>query len=224
MTADDRFDIADQKLQPIEATIAPLDTYLSEGPDQRPETRQIATGVAAQSAKVDLEKAGYYPDLFLSAGLQYAYAGNRTNQTNPFAYDTFNYINPVGVLGVRWDLNFFMTGAKVEQARAELERLHAQQRQAMTGMQLDIRRAYSDVVQSSETMKATEQGRKAGRALLILTVSNFDLGIGEAEELFKGLGTYTEASTDYLRAVHDYDVAVSALSKAVGKELAKLQY
>jgi len=48
-------------------------------------------------------------------------------------------------------------------------------------------------------------------------VSNFDLGIGEAEELFKGLGTYTEPAANYLRAVHDYNVAVAALSKAVGR-------
>jgi outer membrane protein TolC len=218
------FDIVDKKLQPVEITVDPLEAYLADGPERRPETRQIATGVAAQSAKLDLEEAGYYPNIFLTAGFQYASAPNRTTQGNPFAYDDFNYIHPVGVLGMRWDLNFFMTGAKVEQARAELERLHAQQRQAMTGMQLDIRRAYSDVTQSRETMSAAEEGRKAGRALLILTVSNFDLGIGEAEELFKGLATYTESSADYLRAVHDFDVAVGALSKAVGKELTQLQY
>ncbi len=70
----------------------------------------------------------------------------------------------------------------------------------------------------------TEDGRKAGRGLLILTVSNFELGIGEAEELFKGLGSYTEASSDYWRAVHDYDVAVAGLSKAVGHELTALEY
>jgi len=130
----------------------------------------------------------------------------------------------VGVLGIRWDLNFLTTSAKLAQARADLERLHAQQRDAASGLQLEIRRAYSDVTQARDTIAATEEGRKAGRGLLILTVSNFDLAIGEAEELFKSLGTYTEASTDYFRAVHDYNVAVAALGKAVGAELTDLQY
>ena len=222
--ADDGFDIADRKLQPVDVKLAPLQVYLADGPERRPESKQLVTGIAAQSAKVELEQAGYYPTVFLTAGVQYARAANRDEQTSPFAYDDFNYIRPVGVLGMHWDLNFFTTSAKVEEARADLERLQAEQRQAASGLQLEIRRAYSDVVQARETINAAEDGRKAGRGLLILTVSNFDLGIGEAEELFKGLGTYTEASSDYLRAVHDYDVAVSVLSKAVGQELAGLHY
>jgi len=222
--ADEGFDITDRKLQPLDATIPPLAVYLAEGPGRRPEARQIATGIAAQTAKVDMEAAGYYPTVFLTTGLQFARAGNRDEQRNPFANDDFNYIRPVGVVGLHWDLNFLVTNAKVEQARAELRRLQAQQRDANTGVLLEIRRAYSDVTQSREVMKAAEEGRKAGRALLILTVSNFDLGIGEAEELFKGLGSYTEASTDYFRAVHDYNVALGALTKAVGHEVAALEY
>ena len=158
-------------------------------------------------------------------GLRYAHAGNREEQTNPFAYDNFNYnIQPVGVVGIHWDLNFFLTTAKVAEARADLDRLAAQRRDAASGLQLEIRRAYSDVMQARETIKVSEDGRKAGRALLILTVSNFELALGEAEELFKALGAYTEASSDYFRAVHDYDVAVAALSKAVGNELTSLAY
>jgi hypothetical protein len=38
------------------------------------------------------------------------------------------------------------------------------------------------------------------------------------------LGAYTEASTDYLRAVHDYNMAVATLGKAVGQELTALRY
>ena len=220
----DTFHITDAKLQPVEASIGRLDEYLEEGPGHRPESQQIATGITAQSAKLDLERADYYPSLFFSTGLQYAYAANRQNQTNPFASDEFNYLRPVGVVGIHWNLSFATTNAKVEAARANLERLEALKREAASGLLLEIRRAYSDVNQGRQTIAATEEGRKAGRGLLILSLTNFDLGLGDAEELFKGLGTYTEASSDYLRAVHDYNVAVAALSKAVGKELTPLQY
>ena len=221
---DPGFAIADHKLLPVDATIGPLDDYLAQGPERRPEVRQIQTGLAAQSAKVDLEEAGYYPTVFLATGVRWAHAGNRTQQTNPFASDDFNFVQPVGVVGIHWDLNFFLTSAKVEEARADLDRLAAQQRDAASGMQLEIRRAYSDVMQARETIKVAEEGRKAGRGLLILSLSNFEMALGEAEELFKALGAYTEASSDYFRAVHDYDVAVGALSKAVGNELTSLTY
>ncbi len=221
---DPSFDISDRKLLPVDASIGPLDTYLAQGPEQRPETRQIKTGLAAQSAKVELEEAEYYPTVFLTTGVRWAHAGNREEQTNPFAYEDFNYVQPVGVVGIHWDLSFFRTSAKVDEARADLDRLAAQQRDAASGLQLEIRRAYSDVAQARDTIKVTEEGRKAGRGLLILSLSNFELALGEAEELFKALGAYTEASSDYFRAVHDYDVAVGALSKAVGRELTALTY
>ena len=218
------FDIADRKLAPLEAHIDPLETYLAGGVENRPEWRQLVSGVAARSAQVKLEEAGYYPTVFFSTGIRYAVAGNRTEQTNPFAYDNFNFLQPVGVFGLRWDLNFFVQQAKVEQARAELEQVVAERRSAASGLLLDIRRAYSEVAQQRATMGTAEQGRKAARALLILSVSNFDLGIGEAEELFKALGAYTEASSDYFRAVHDYNLALAMLSKAVGKEVTNLAY
>ena len=216
--------IADRRLQPVDVQIDPLESYLGDAVDRRPETRQIASGVAAQEAKVELEEAGLYPSFFLSTGFQYALAPNRTTQKNPFASEEFNYTRPVGALGLHWDINFLRTEAKVEEARADLNRLRAQQRGATTGLELEIQKAYSEFVQARDTMKSSEDGHSAGRALLVLTVSNFDLGIGEAEELFKGLGLYTEASTDYFRAVHDYNLAIASLSKAVGKELARLEY
>jgi len=218
------FALADRRLQPIAVSLAPQEQYLVDGPPRRPELRQLQSAVAAQSARVALEEANYYPTIFLSGGFRYAYAPNRTEQDNPFAYDNFNYRFPYALLGLHWDLSVLQTSATLDEARAILGGLQAQARRAEEELRLEIRKAYSDVERFRGAMKTGEEGRKAGRALLVLTVSNFDLGIGEAEELFKGLGTYTEMSSDYLRAVHDYNVAVGALSKAVGAELAALEY
>ena len=74
------------------------------------------------------------------------------------------------------------------------------------------------------TIATAKAGRKAARGLLVLTVSNYDLGIGDADELFDAFGSYTETSSDYFRAVHDYNVAVAELSRAVGEELLDLDY
>lgn len=218
------FDIADRKLQPVAVALAPLDEYLGSGVDRRPEMRQLQAGVAAQAAQVEREEAGWYPNVFFAGGFRYAYAPNRTEQTNPFAYDNFNYTFPYVFLGLQWDLSLLQTSAKIDEARATLDTLRASQRSAESGMALEIRQAYGDVEKAREVMRTTAAGRKAGRALLVLTVANFDLGIGDAEELYKGVGTYTESAADNLRAVHDYNVAVATLSKAVGEELAPLRY
>jgi outer membrane protein TolC len=217
-------ELEEQRLKPVEASLAPLEQYLADGPPRRPETDQIRTGIAAQAARVELQEAELYPSVFLSTGFQYGWAPGRTRQKNPFAAEDFNYTHPVAALGLHWDLNILGNVAKIDQARADLDKLMAQQRSAESGFQLEIHKAYGEVVEAQETMKSADEGRRAGRSLLVLTVANFDLGIGDAEELFKGLGAYTEASSDYLRAVHDFNVAIGALSRAVGSELAGIEY
>ncbi|GIW45653.1 MAG: RND transporter [Candidatus Binatia bacterium] len=217
-------ELAERRLEPVALELEPVGSYVEEARRSRPEAAQISHGLAAQAAKVEMQRAELFPTLFLSTGFQYALAPNRTTQRNPFAAEDFNYSRPVGVLGIRWELDVWRKQAKVAEAEADLAKLQAQHRSAMTGLELEVHRAYAQVVQTREAVSAATDGRKAGRALLVATVSNFDLGIGEAEELFKGLGTYTEASTDYFRAVHDFNVAVAELSRAVGKELLPLEY
>ncbi len=216
--------LAERKLEPVSLQLASVESYIDEALRTRPEAAQLEHGLAAQAAKVEMEKAELYPTFFLSTGLQYALAPNRTTQRNPFAAEDFNYSRPVGVLGIHWDIDFWRKRAKVAEAEAALAKLQAQQRGAITGLQLEVHRAYEQVLQAQQAMQTAAEGRKAGRGLLVATVSNFDLGIGEAEELFKALGVYTEASTDYLRAVHDYNVAVAELSRTVGRELLPLEY
>jgi len=50
--ADGTFDIADRKLRPVAATINPLDTYLAEGPERRPETRRAIGKGRPRSGRV----------------------------------------------------------------------------------------------------------------------------------------------------------------------------
>lgn len=218
------FELADQRLRPAAFAVAPLETYVADGPRNRPEWKRIVSGIEAQEAVVRLEEANAYPTLFLATGIRYAVAGNRDDQKNVFANDDFNYLEPVGVLGIHWDLNVFSNRAKAAQARAERERLLAERKRAESGLRLEVERAHAAVGRAQATIAAAEAGRRAARGLLVLTVSNYDIGIGDAEELFQSYGSYTETSTDYFRAVHDYNVAVAELSRAVGEELLDLEY
>jgi len=103
-------------------------------------------------------------------------------------------------------------------------KLQSQKQTAALSFPLEVKEAYLNVKETEERMKVTSEGRKAGRALVTLSVANFELGIGEPQEVFLGLGNYTRAANSYYEAVKDYNLALAKLSLIVGEEVSDLQY
>lgn len=217
-------DLMARRLTPENVKIEPIDVYADRLFTSNPSWKQIDAGVAAKADEVRTLEADFFPSLFLTGSFVYSYAPRRDRQLNPFAYDYFNVLQgPGALLGIRWPLNFHVTAAKANTARAELDRLAAQRRQAQTGLPLELKNAYDKVVDSRTAVEKLEDGRKAGRAILTLAVTNFDVGIGEPREIIEGLGTYSRVTSDYFEAVRDYDLALAALSRVVGEEVTDLK-
>jgi outer membrane protein TolC len=156
--------------------------------------------------------------------IRYGYAPGRSRQTNPFAYDNFNFGAAGPVLGLRWNFDIKGTAAKVSRAEAELMKLQTQKKTAESGFPVEVKEAYLNVKEARERIKITEEGRKAGRALVALSTANFNIGIGEPQDIFLGLGNYTRAANDYYEAVRDYNIGLAKLSLVVGEEVSDLQY
>jgi outer membrane protein len=222
LPADTDFDIADTRLEPVELQLQSLPTYLEQAGQSRPEIAQIAAGLEAQRARLEAARSGYYPSFFLAGGLKYTLAPNRHNEDeSPFAVD-YNSVNPGGALGIRWDLDFWMTRAKVEEHRAEVAKVEIQKQNAETGIDLDVRRRYLEVQENLQKLEPAQDARKAARALMLTNIANFTLGIGEAKDIFSSIGLYTRMASEYYEAVRDLNIAAARLSQATGQEVATL--
>ena len=211
-------DLKDQRLEPEQGEVLPLDQYEAQLFGANPRWKEVNAGVTAKEAEVKRAQAEYYPQVFLKGGLDYGYAPNRRRQTNPFVYDTFNYLRgPGGALTVGWKLSFHMTAAEVATKQAELLTIESERRSAQVGLPVQLRTTYRNVVEAREQIAELGDGRKAGRAILTFSVSNFDLGVGEAADIIQGLGLYGRVSSDYYEAVRNYNVAVAELGRIMGE-------
>ncbi|MCS6924325.1 MAG: TolC family protein [Candidatus Binatia bacterium] len=219
-----QFEIADKTLTPQPAHLKELDYYVERLFANRPEWRKLRLGLQAREAELRVATSDYFPTVFFAIPFRYAYAPDRSRQTNPFAYDNFNFGGGGPVVGVRWSLGFAETAAKVARSRAELMKLRAQEKTAVMSFPLEVKEAYLNVKEAEERIRVTADGRRAGRTLVTLAVANFELGIGEPQEVFLSLGNYTRATNDYYEAVRDYNVALAKLSLVVGEEVSELQY
>jgi len=216
--------LASTKLRPEKAEIKPLQSYVELAFTHRPDWIALKEGMAAEEAKLKVDRLEYFPQFFLTGGVRFAYAPNREDQKNPFVLDDFNYLTPGGALGVHMSLNWLEIAAKIHQQRAKLEKLRADMERARKGVPLEVEKNYRQVLQAQEAMSLASKSHRAARTLLVLTLTNFELGIGEPKEVFEGLGAFTESTAAHYRAIHAYNMALANLSKTVGMEVSKLEY
>jgi len=217
-------DIAETRLEPVTVQLQPLGRYLEQAGIHRADIAQLEAGLAARQARVAAARGAYYPSLFIAGGVRYARAPNRESQDSPFAKDDFNFFNGGAALGLRWQLDVWMTQAKVAERLAELSRVEVQKHNATSGIALDIQRRYLEVQETQQKMEAAQDARRAVRALLATTLANFELGIGEGKEVFENLGLYARIVSDYYTSVRDYNIAAAKLTQATGQEVTTLSY
>lgn len=221
---DTAFDVVETTLTPQPTQLKSLKYYEERLFANRPEWRRLRIGIQAKEAELEMARSDYYPTFFFSMPVRYGYAPGRSRQTNPFASDDFNFGGAGPLLGLHWKFDIGATAAKVSRRQAELMKLQSQEKTASSSFPLEVKEAYLNVQEAEERMRITSDGRKAGRALVALSTANFELGIGEPQDIFQGLGNYTRAANDYYEAVRDYNLALAKLSLVVGEEVSELQY
>ncbi len=222
MAAQASFRLASTKLKSAKLELQPLDAYLGQLPQHRPEIAQIEAGLAARQARLEAARSEYYPAIFLASGFEYSVASNRDDQDSPFAND-FNFFSGPGVaLGLRWQLDFWQTRAKVAERAAKVYQLSTKKNAALSGIALDVERRYLEMKEYQQKLKAAQRSRKAARALLVTTLTNFNLGIGEGKDVFEGLGLYTRIVGDYYKTLRNFNIAAARLTQATGQEVMAL--
>ena len=224
LSANEPFDIDESLLEPVELRLQALAVYQEQIGQHRPEFLQLDAGLEAQRARLQAARSAYYPSLFLAGGVQGAIAPNRDDQKSPFANDDFNFFRGGMALGVRWQFDFWMTHARVAERLAEVAKVELQRQHAETGIHLDLQRRYLEVEEHQLKLEAAQTARKAARALMLTSLANFTLGIGEAQDVFSFVGLYTQMASDYYKVVRDLNIAAARLSQAVGQEVATLSY
>jgi outer membrane protein TolC len=211
------FTVTEKRLRPVEIELKSLEFYQETATRVRPEWKELDQGIQARQAELKAEQRGYFPDLFVSGIFRYSVAPNRDEQENPFAVEDFNYLNGGLFLGCRLALDFGLP-QRIAEKRAELFTLMQDKRDAVSGMLLEVEKAYRDVVEKQESLDFSRKSRKDGRALAALSAAGFQMGLGEAKDVFEAFGIYTEAAAKYYLAVKDFNVSVAELDRVTGKD------
>jgi outer membrane protein TolC len=205
--------------EPSGATL-PVEHYVAAATGARPELKAIAAGIGAREQEVLIRERMFYPDFGLAGFVRWAYTSSATRQLSPFAYDPYNDLSGgVGlVMQYRWD--FPQKSVALEQARAELEKMHHQQALIIGGVRLEIEKAWNDTNAAVSRAQTLAGAEKNARRWALAAFTAFDLGTGDTRELVDAFTALATASATRAQAMYDVQMGLRSLARAVGQPVA----
>lgn len=197
---------------------ADLESFIERARLQRPEFKQLKEGLAARTALVEAAKANYYPDIFLAGVISWAYADKRDRIDNPYITDRFQHAYGGIALGMKWHLDFGITGAKVAAEQAQLNRLQSTSSYAEAFIPLQIRKAWLEMKEAERVVTVTKEAFQSAKKWGAAALANFDFGIGTAKDVFDAVEIYGKMKADYYQAIYNYKIAKANLEYAIGEQ------
>ena len=207
---------AESVLDPVPFALDSLDAYQQLALENRPEIGRAMAGLEARKAQVTVARSDYYPKLFLGAQSRVTLTKGRYRQPSPYISDDYRGRSFRAGLGLRLPLNFGQTRAKVEQAEAQHNEVRHQLRAAQQLVLFQVEEAYRNLIIARASMEAQEEALRISREWLRTEQINFDLDLGDTENLVRAVQTSLELEASYYDRVRKYNVGVLRLLAAIG--------
>jgi len=178
---------------------------LSKAYENRPDLQSIIAQRQAAERSIDLAKTGYYPVVAGNAG--YSWSGEQ------FPLD--HGWNAGATLSVPL-FSGFLTKYQVEEARANLNVLKANEESLKQTIFLEVQAAYLTLRSAEEAIPTAKLGVEQSQENLEIANGRYAAGVGNPIEVTDAEVGLTNARTFYIQALYVDKVAQASIEKAMG--------
>ncbi len=193
----------------------PLEIVLRDAQERRAEVIALQERRNAQESALGAANGGWYPQILLTAGYEYA----RPNSRFLPPRDQWEKSWDVGVQ-VQWNLwDWFATASQADQARAGLRQAEAGLAQVRDGVAIEAAQSYFKLVEARERVQAASQGVRQAAESERIARERFRLGLTTSTELLDVETALLNARLGETQALIDYALQVQYLKRAVGDPL-----
>lgn len=213
---DTEFEPAEKMLSLREERLFELNSYIGKALNERPELKQLDQAIAAQQSVFQAARSDRYPSFFAAMVGSAAAAPGRETLHNPYIPDVFNHAWVGVVGGLTWHFDFGIAKAKIEKEKAEYERLLHAKGAGRLNIPIEVVKCYEEAREWRAAGETYRKATAASQKWIVAALSNFDMGIGTADDMLRGMEKYGENQSKYLEAVFGYNMSLAQLEYATG--------
>jgi outer membrane protein len=182
---------------------------LRESERRRPELQARRRAVEVQAQQVRIARGARLP----SVSLRTQYMGGAGES---------EFGQPLGdfVAGVNISIPLFTGGqltARIAQEEARLARARQEFEKARLDIQLDVQSAHLQITEARERVATAQAALDEAREALRIEQLKTEVGRGIIEDLLDAQAAELQAETNHTRALADYNTALVARRKAIGR-------
>lgn len=176
-------------------------------PDMRQDLRSQRAVIRAGEAALAEIRSGFYPEIYLRAGIDYVQNDKVVEQSIIAA-----------TLGLK--VNLFDGMATTSRQRQAVELLQ-QERERLKGMeaaaQLELRTARNDMTVARERIDVTRDAIRQGEENLRINRDRYQAQVGTATDVIDAQTLLSQVRNDHFQAIFDYRVARARVLRAAGE-------
>lgn len=226
ISAENGYDVAEATLNniigtPLSTTLVLKDTLqyvpydndmaycLAYSEEHRPELKQAEYGVDAAEAALVVARSGHMPKISATAGNYWG--GDGSNWPGD---DDENW-----AVGVTASMNIFDSGvtwSKIHAAQENLAKAKETQRQVKDAVELEVRTDYLGMREAEKRISTTQVAVAQAEEDYHIAVVRYQAGVGTNIDVMDAQVALTEAKTNYVKALYDYNTSKAALNTSMG--------
>jgi outer membrane protein len=118
--------------------------------------------------------------------------------------------------------NVFDAGAvnsKIKQADLSVEKAKEQAKQTRNSVELEVRQVYLSMREAEKRLDTTQKAIAKAEEDLYIAQEKYNAGVGTSIDVIDARLSLTQAKTNYVQALYDYNTNKVKLNKAVGAEV-----
>ncbi|MBN2593660.1 MAG: TolC family protein [Sedimentisphaerales bacterium] len=198
-----------------ENKITDLESALESAWENRDDYLAARSALEAQARRVDVARAGNWPNIYLQGSYGQRWAVGPT-------FGQGDETDDIGRIGITAAIPIYEGGrvdAKVAQQHAKLAAARERLRKLELQIRLDVETALLNIRSSQERIEAVQKAVEQADESLRIEREKYDLGKGAIVDVLDAQAALLESQTNYYRALADYNVAVAQSHLAIGEKM-----